>query len=152
MAKCGRQTRVLLPGSRSAFSSKHLRYFHSGATGRARRRGEGLRERSFFLLRKLRDMHPGLLKGFPARRAPGQCGRLSEPQGGAWATCWDQIGEAPAGNGGEVRFPLDSHGEVHDRKRLAQQAFACCLPLPPTAFFLGGAIKFSRPIILSGQE
>ena len=39
----------------------------------------------FFFLRKLRDMHPGLQKG------------------GAWATCWDQIGEVRAGNGGLLR-------------------------------------------------
>ena len=101
--------------------------FWGDGAGATSRRGVA-RSIVCFFLRKLRDMHPELQKGFSARRAPGRCGRLSEPQGGARATCWDQIGKAPVGNGGEVRFLLDSSGEVHGRKRLAQQASACCLP------------------------
>ena len=46
------------------------------------------------------------------------------------------------------RGMVDFSGEVHDGKQLAQQASACCLPLPPTAFCLGGATKFWRNLDL----
>ena len=91
------------PGPEVRFPQSTCAIFILGRRGGRDVAARGCESDRFFFLRKLRDMHPGLQKGFSARRAPGQCGRLSEPQGGAWATCWDQIGEAPAGNGGLLR-------------------------------------------------